>query len=72
MEVKKTVAVYQAWGEMAARVIESLLESQGIPCVVNTGAALSELMGGLGEYQVIVPEELAEAARELIKRDEHA
>lgn len=72
MAAGKSVVVYRAWGEMSARVISGLLESNGIPCVVNASAALPELMGGLGEYQVIVPEKLAGAARELIKREEHA
>ncbi|MFH0941814.1 MAG: DUF2007 domain-containing protein [Chloroflexota bacterium] len=71
MEAGKSVVVYRAWGEVAARVISGLLESHGIPCVLSSNT-LSMLLGGLGEYQVIVPEELAEAARELIKREEHA
>jgi len=62
----KTVVVYLAGGEMEASVITALLESHGIRSALKYNT-LSPLLGGLGEYQVLVPENMAETARELIE-----
>jgi hypothetical protein len=62
----KTVVVYRAGGEMEASVIMGLLESHGIPGALKYNT-FSPLLGGLGEYQVLVPENVAETARELIE-----
>jgi len=51
---------------MEASVIMGLLESHGIPSALKYNT-FSPLLGGLGEYQVLVPENVAEAARELIE-----
>jgi len=64
----KTAVVYRAGGEMEADVIMGLLASHGIPAALKY-EALSPLMGGVGEYKVLVPEEIAETARELIETD---
>ncbi|RJQ40557.1 MAG: hypothetical protein C4555_01320 [Dehalococcoidia bacterium] len=64
----KTVVVYRAAGEMEAGVITGLLASHGIPSALKY-EALSPLLGGTGEYQVIVPKDLAETALELIETD---
>lgn len=53
---------------MEADVIMGLLASHGIPAALKY-EALSPLMGGVGEYKVLVPEEIAETARELIETD---
>ena len=38
---EKLVKVYQAAGEMEAQVIKGLLESNGIPCLLESSAAPS-------------------------------
>lgn len=53
---------------MEAEVISGLLTSHGIPAALKY-EALSPLLGGVGEYKVIVPEEMAETAQELIETD---
>jgi len=71
----KLVEVYQAASEMEAQVIKSLLGSFGIPCFLKSNAAPSVLVfttDGMGKVKVMVREEAAEAARELItKSDRH-
>ncbi len=64
------VEVYRAKGEMEAQVIKGLLESQGIPCLLRSNAALSVhifAVDGMGEVKVMVCDSAAEKARELIK-----
>lgn len=66
------VEVYRAVGEAEAQIIKGLLEGCGIPCLIKSNAAPSVhvlTVDGLGEFKVMVWEEDAEAARELIKGD---
>ena len=73
-ESKELVAVYQAAGEMEAQVIKSLLESYGIPCLLKSHAARSVHMfavDGMGEVKVMVPEAIANQARQLIRGKEN-
>jgi len=61
--------VYRAAGEMEAMVIKGLLDSNGIPCFLKSDAAPSVhvlTVDGLGAVAVMVPESMAENARELI------
>ena len=63
------VEVYQARGEAEALVIKGLLESHGIPCLLKSHASPSVHMfavDGMGEVKVMVWEQAAEQARELI------
>lgn len=62
--------VYRASGEMEALVIKSLLESYGIPVMLKSNAAPSAhyfTVDGLGEVRVMVPDDDAETARQLIE-----
>ena len=63
------IEVYLASGELEAQVIKSLLESYGIPCVLQSNAAHSVhllTVDGMAEVRVMVSESMAETARELI------
>jgi hypothetical protein len=68
------VEVYRARTEMEAQVIKSLLEGFEIPCILRSNAAPSVhmfTMNGLAEVKVMVPATLADAARELIVREDN-
>ena len=71
----KLVEVYRAAGEIEAQVIKSLLESYGIPCLLQSQAAPSVhtfTVDGLGEVKVMVWEQEAETAKRLIKGEDDA
>ncbi|MBI4333656.1 MAG: DUF2007 domain-containing protein [Chloroflexi bacterium] len=62
-------------GELTARVIKSHLESEGIPVVLSyesVGVAFGVTVDGLGQVRIMVPEEFAEQAREIIRPRETA
>jgi len=64
------VEVYRAVGEMEARIIQGLLDSQGIPSLLKSDAARSVhafAVDGMGEVRVMVWESHADRARELIE-----
>ncbi len=66
---EKMVEVYRAVGEAEARIIKGILESHGITCFLKSNAAPSVHMfavDGMGEVKVMVWEEVAGKARELI------
>lgn len=67
---KKMVEVYRAVGEVEAQIIKGILESRGITCFLKSNAAPSVHMfavDGMGEVKVMVWEEVAGKARELIE-----
>ena len=69
----KLVEVYRASGEAEALIIKSLLESNGIHCLLKSHAAPSVhvfTVDGMGEYKVMVNENRAEEARRLIGEQE--
>jgi hypothetical protein len=69
----KLVEVYRAFGEAEALIIKSLLESNGIHCLLKSHAAPSVhvfTVDGMGEYKVMVNENRAEEARRLIGEQE--
>ena len=71
---KKLVEVYKSSSEMEAQVIKSLLESYGIPCLLQSHAAPSVhvfAVDGMGEVKVMVWEEMEKRARELIKEKDN-
>jgi hypothetical protein len=71
---KKLVEVYKAHGEGEAELVRSKLESFGIPSVLKSNAAPSVVVftvNGLGEYKVMVWEDLADEAREILKVEEN-
>ena len=70
----KMVAVYQAAGETEAQIIKGLLDSNGIPCFLQSNAAPSVHMfavDGMGEVRVMVWESMAERARKLIEGEDY-
>jgi hypothetical protein len=63
------IEVYKAKGELEAQIIKGLLDSYGIPSLLQSHAASSVhsfAIDGLGEVKIMVPESLAEKARALI------
>jgi len=65
----KLVEVYKAMGEMKAEIVKSMLESYGIPALLKSNAAPSAFVftiDGMGEFKVMVREDMAEEARRLI------
>jgi hypothetical protein len=64
------VKVYTAHGEMEAQVIKGLLESCGIPSLMQGNAAQSMqpfVMDGMGEIKIMVTEAQADEARKIIE-----
>ena len=73
MSREALVEVYRANGEMEALVIKSLLESYGIPSILKSIAAPSVhyfVIDGMGEFRVMVREDMADEARRLIENRE--
>ena len=69
MSKRKMIEVYRASGEAEAQIIKGLLETYGIPCLMKANAAPSVhvfTVDGMGEVKVMVWEQVAEKARELI------
>lgn len=67
---QKTIEVYKAKGELEAQVIKGMLESYGIPCLLQSHAASSVhtfAVDGLGEVRISVSEKVSEQARRLIE-----
>jgi len=65
----KMVEVYSANGDLEAQVIKGLLESHGITCLLQPYAVSSLqniIVPGMGGVRVMVPENTADEARELI------
>jgi hypothetical protein len=63
------VTVHTASGLLSAQVIQTKLESAGIPVLLDyesAGVVLGITVDGLGEVRVMVPEALAEEARALL------
>lgn len=60
-------------GELTAHAIKSHLESQGIPVLLkyeSVGVVLGLTINGLGQVSILVPEELTEAAKQIIEPQE--
>ncbi|MBL7126926.1 MAG: DUF2007 domain-containing protein [Dehalococcoidales bacterium] len=75
MKQKKMIEIYRAASEAEARIIKSFLESNGIPCLMKANAASSVhafAVDGMGEVVILVWEDVAEKARELIREEEDA
>ena len=63
------VTVHTAFGLLSAQVIQTKLESAGIPVLLDyesAGVVLGITVDGLGEVRVMVPEALADEARALL------
>ena len=60
-------------GELTADVIKSRLESEGIPVLLeyeSAGRVFAMTVDGLGKVRILVPKELAEEAKQIIKTRE--
>ena len=65
--------VYRASGMLPAEVIKGRLESAGIPVLLDyesLGRVIGITVDGLGEVRVLVPDALAEDARQLLAAGE--
>ncbi len=68
-EELKLVAVCTT-GYWEAQIMKSHLESEGIPAILqyeSTGLVWGLTVDGLGQTKVLVPEHLAEEAREILE-----
>ena len=66
------VAISTVQGELVANVIKSHLESEGIPVVLQyddiiMGKNFGPTLNKLAQVNILVPQELAEEARQIIK-----
>ena len=62
--------VYRTAGMLQAEVIKGRLESAGIPVLLDyesLGRVIGITIDGLGEVRVLVPDERAEDARQLLE-----
>ncbi len=69
------VEICAVQGELAANVMKSHLESEGIPVLLeydSAGIVYGLTVDGLGQVRVLVPQELAEDARRIIEPEEAA
>ena len=70
-EELKLTAVYTA-KYLEAQIVKGRLESEGIPAILqyeSAGLVYGLTADGLGETTVMVPEDLAEEAREILEID---
>ena len=59
-------------GEMAAQVMKTHLESEGIPVLLQSetlGTVLGLFVDGLGAVKILVPHDFAGEARQILKED---
>ena len=64
------IVICTAQGELAANVIKSHLESEGIPVLLeyeSAGIVYGLSVNGLGQVKILVPRELAEEARQIVE-----
>ena len=67
------VVIDTVQGELTAQVMKSHLESEGIPVLLkyeSVGIVYGLSIDGLGEVRILVPQEFAEEAKEMINLQE--
>ncbi len=67
------VVAHTVQGELIAHAIKSHLESEGIPVLLkyeSVGVVFGLTINGLGQVSILVPQELAEEAKQIIKPQE--
>ncbi len=67
------VVTHTVQGELIAHAIKSHLESEGIPVLLkyeSVGVVFGLTINGLGQVSILVPQELAEEAKQIIKPQE--
>jgi hypothetical protein len=65
--------IHKVQGGLTAEVIKSHLESEGIPVLLkyeSLGMVHGLISDGLGEVKILVPQELAEKAKQIIEPQE--
>jgi len=70
---KSKLATVYVGTYLEAQVIKSHLESEGIPAILqyeSAGLVFGITIDGLGETKVLVPQDLAEEAKEIIKGED--
>jgi hypothetical protein len=63
---EKLVRVFDSKEESEAMVVRGLLESSGIPCIITSPEAAQDIFPGVGGTIILVREEQAQEAREII------
>ena len=63
---EKLTKVFDTKEESEAMVVYGLLESSGINGVLTSQEASEEVLPGVGHMEILVPDELAEEARQVI------
>ena len=63
---EKLIKVFDTKEESEAMVVYGLLESSGVTCVLTSQEASEGVLPGVGHMEILVPEELAEQARQAI------
>ncbi len=68
----KLVRVYLSNGPLGAEVVKSKLESAGIPVLLRSEAqsVFPMTIDGMGEVEVMVPQEHEQAALELLEQEQ--
>lgn len=69
-EKSKFVVISKVQGQLIANVIKSHLEDEGIPVFLqyeSAGPIYGITMDGIGAVKILVPEELAEVAKQIIE-----
>ncbi len=67
------VVAHTVQGELIAHTIKSHLESEGIPVLLkyeSVGVVFGLTINGLGQVSILVPQELAEEAKQIIRPQE--
>jgi hypothetical protein len=63
------ISVYKTYGNLEAEMVKGFLEAQGIPVVLSQESVARTIglsVGRLGRVEVLVPENQAAAARDLL------
>ena len=67
------VVICTVQGELTASVIKSRLESEGIPVLLeyeSAGRVFAMTVDGLGKVRILVPQEFADEAKQIISPEE--
>jgi hypothetical protein len=75
MSASKQLVTVRTTGYMEAQIIKGRLESEGIPVLLSyesAGLVYGITVDGLGEVKIMVPEHLAEEAKEILRISEES
>jgi hypothetical protein len=64
------VVIETVQGEMTAQILKTHLESEGIPVLLKSeslGTVYGLIADGLGAVKILVPRELSEAAKQIVR-----